>query len=292
MQKSDSIKELAAALAKAQGEIKGASKSSTNPFYHSKYADLSEVWDACREPLAKNGLAVIQSANSNGDVGKIDIWRKDDSGAGAFRSVAAVKLTVVSLLAHSSGEWYQDEVSFSVENDPQSIGKAISYMRRYQLASMVGVYQEDDDAEGAMGRKSSTQTELPPPSGKTDSPGQQQQDAKDHWCSIHNCKYYKNEGKDGAVWYSHKVKETGKYCNEPKLKEEPKEDAIPADEFKAHLKTLGYPTQKAIIELLQAANWESVKAVYPTHEAILDAVSEAAGIPWRALEELFAEQKS
>jgi hypothetical protein len=145
---------------------------------------------------------------------------------------------------------------------------------------------------GAAATEKKADQPLPTTTTNTDSPGQQQQDAKDHWCSIHNCKYYKNEGKDGAVWYSHKVKETGKYCNEPKLKEEPKEDAIPADEFKAHLKTLGYPTQKAIIELLQAANWESVKAVYPTHEAILDAVSEAAGIPWRALEELFAEQKS
>jgi hypothetical protein len=264
MQKSESIKELLSALAKAQGQMGGAKKGSDNPFFKSRYADLSEVWEACRVPLSENGLAIIQLT---------------DSGE---------PLTIETILGHQSGEWISSKLTIApVKQDPQGIGSAITYARRYALAAIVGIAPEDDDAEAAMGRQEgseNTPSLKPLPGTATDRPKQQQQDAKDHWCSIHNCKYYKNEGKDGSVWYSHKVKETGKYCNEPKLKEEPKEDAMSADEFKTHLKTLGYPTQKAIIELLQAENWESVKAVYPTHEAILDAVSEASGIPWRVLE--------
>jgi hypothetical protein len=126
-----------------------------------------------------------------------------------------------------------------------------------------------------------SESPVPSPSGKTDSPEQQKQDAKNHWCSIHNTAYFM-KGKMQA--YAHPIEgQQGKWCTEPKLKEEEKADPMPVDEFKTRLKTLGYPTQKAIIDLLQAENWESVKAVYPTHEAILDAVSEASGIPWRSL---------
>ena len=60
MQTSEQINELAAALAKAQGEITGALKDSANPFFKSKYADLASCWDACRGPLSRNGLSVIQ----------------------------------------------------------------------------------------------------------------------------------------------------------------------------------------------------------------------------------------
>ena len=58
---SDNIAELAAALSKAQGEITGALKDSSNPFFKSKYADLASCWDACRKQLAANGLSVIQT---------------------------------------------------------------------------------------------------------------------------------------------------------------------------------------------------------------------------------------
>ena len=55
---SETIGKLAAALAKAQAEIRGAKKDADNPFFKSTYADLASVWDACREPLSKNELAV------------------------------------------------------------------------------------------------------------------------------------------------------------------------------------------------------------------------------------------
>lgn len=54
------MKEIATALAKAQANLKVADKSSVNPHFKSKYADLAEVWDACREALTSEGLSVVQ----------------------------------------------------------------------------------------------------------------------------------------------------------------------------------------------------------------------------------------
>jgi len=128
MEKSESIGKLALALAKAQSEIKGASKDSVNPFFKSSYADLESVWSAIREPLSKNELSVIQSTK-----------------------VLDTKLVVVTVLAHSSGEWISGEYPIlSTKNDAQGLGSGTSYARRYALASMVGVYQTDDDANHAV----------------------------------------------------------------------------------------------------------------------------------------------
>jgi hypothetical protein len=125
---SDSIKELAGALAKAQAEITGAHKDSTNPFFKSKYADLESVWGSVREPLAKNGLCVVQTTEPLGE-----------------------SLVLVTTLAHSSGEWIRGYYPLHpIKNDPQGMGSCITYARRYALAAIVGVYQTDDDGEAAM----------------------------------------------------------------------------------------------------------------------------------------------
>lgn len=127
MTRSDSITAIAAALAKAQSEIAGASKDKTNPHFKSAYADLASVWDACRVALTKNGLAVLQPVSAEG---------------------AAV--TVMTLLTHSSGEWIAGELTMTAQqNTPQGIGSCITYARRYALASMVGVAPEDDDGNEA-----------------------------------------------------------------------------------------------------------------------------------------------
>lgn len=128
MNKSDSIKELAAALAKAQGEIRGATKDSANPFFKSKYADLASVMDACREPLSKNGLAIIQTTEASD----------------------GTMVSLQTMLAHSSGEWITGVVSMKpVKNDPQGIGSCLTYARRYGLMAMVGIAPEDDDGNRA-----------------------------------------------------------------------------------------------------------------------------------------------
>src|SRR3970282_214608 len=63
MSQSETIGKLADALAKEQRIMEGARKDSQTPFFKSSYADLASVWDACRKPLANNGLSVVQTAD-------------------------------------------------------------------------------------------------------------------------------------------------------------------------------------------------------------------------------------
>lgn len=130
MQRSENLGNLFKFLAIAQSQMKGASKDSSNPFYKSKYANLESVWDACRESLSRNGLSVIQ-----------------------LPCVLDGKPALETILGHSSGEWISNTVEINpVKNDPQGMGSAISYFRRYSLAAAVGVYQEDDDANASSGK--------------------------------------------------------------------------------------------------------------------------------------------
>lgn len=128
--RSGSIAKLAEALSKAQGIIEGAKKDSENPFFKKQYADLASVWGVCRKPLSDNGLSVVQLPSFNGGM-----------------------VHVETILAHSSGEFISGCLSMTpVSDDPQKIGSCISYARRYALASIVGVFQEDDDANAASGK--------------------------------------------------------------------------------------------------------------------------------------------
>ena len=127
MYQSEQINELIAALAKAQGQIKPAIKDSINPHFRSKYADLGSVWEACREALSTNALAVVQTI------------RQGETGQ-----------ELVTTLGHSSGQWMSSHMTLPVQKSgAQEIGSCLSYCRRYALASMVGVYSDavDDDAE-------------------------------------------------------------------------------------------------------------------------------------------------
>ncbi len=140
MNKSETIGALAGALSKAQAEIRGAIKDTANPFFKSKYADLSSVWEACREQLTKNGLSVVQT-NKAGDG----------------------RVIVETILMHTSGEWISGELDMKpVKDDPQGIGSAITYARRYALAAIVGVAPEDDDGNAASGKVKPAQVEADP----------------------------------------------------------------------------------------------------------------------------------
>lgn len=130
MNQSENINALLASLAKAQGEIQGAVKCKINPFHKSKYADLASVWDACRGPLSKNGLSIIQNV--------VDIEGKS---------------YLCTILGHSSGQWMKSNMPLMIsKNDSQAMGSALTYARRYSLAAMVGIVgeDEDDDAEANM----------------------------------------------------------------------------------------------------------------------------------------------
>jgi hypothetical protein len=126
---------LAGALARAQAEIKAAVKESENPAYKtggkvSKYADLGAVWEACRVPLCKNGLSIVQTT----DFDKDDVW-------------------LVTTLLHASGEKISGRYPLRpTKIDPQGFGSALTYARRYTIAAMVGVVaDEDDDGNRASG---------------------------------------------------------------------------------------------------------------------------------------------
>jgi len=127
---SEQINELATALAKAQGQITGALKDSSNPFFKSKYADLASCWEACRKQLSDNGLSVVQPTD-----------------------VIDGHIVVRTILAHSSGQWISGILPVKAKDDgPQAQGSGITYARRYALAAIVGLAQIDDDAEAAQGR--------------------------------------------------------------------------------------------------------------------------------------------
>lgn len=122
---SDSLNELATALALAQGEIKDADKDSVNPHLKSKYADLASVLQAARPILSKNGLSLTQGVAF-------------DSGA----------VHVTSRLLHKSGQWVESMISIPVAKaDAQGIGSATTYGRRYGASAIIGISQDDDDGE-------------------------------------------------------------------------------------------------------------------------------------------------
>jgi ERF superfamily len=128
MNSSPSVKELATALAIVQGQLTFAKKDSKNPFFKSNYADLESVWDACRELLSANGLAIMQFPGEYVDG----------------------NMTLTTVMTHSSGEWVAQNMSLPVSKpDAQGAGSAITYMRRYALAAIVGVVQADDDGNEA-----------------------------------------------------------------------------------------------------------------------------------------------
>ena len=127
---SESIANLALALSIVQGKMSHAVKDSANPFFKSKYADLESVWDACRSLLAENGLAVMQFPGLYTDHDK--------------------SMSLTTIISHKSGEFISQEMSVPVTKaDAQGAGSALTYMRRYALAAVVGVVQADDDGNAA-----------------------------------------------------------------------------------------------------------------------------------------------
>ena len=124
MNKSESIKEIAAAMAKFQADVKNPTNSASNPFFKSKYAPLNEILNDVRPLLAKYGLSVLQMPSG------------DDS-----------EVHITTLLMHQSGEWIEScpLKMKPAKNDPQGIGSAITYGRRYALAAILGISSEDDD---------------------------------------------------------------------------------------------------------------------------------------------------
>lgn len=131
---SSGIGKLSAAIAKARPNFDAIKKNQTNPFYHKKYSDISELIGATALPLAEQEVTIFQFP------GKV-------IGKDVF---------VTTIVAHSSGEFIQSIASGPGEQknkdgnkfDMQTVGIAITYLRRYSLGAMLNVAADDDDANG------------------------------------------------------------------------------------------------------------------------------------------------
>ncbi len=124
---STTIQKLAAAMVAAQVEMENAHKDTTNPHFGKTYASLPAVIDATRPVLNKYGLAVIQLPGFEDGVA-----------------------TLETILTHESGEWLSGVSGAPIQKkDPQGVGSALTYLRRYSLAALCGIGQDDDDGIAA-----------------------------------------------------------------------------------------------------------------------------------------------
>jgi hypothetical protein len=122
------MQQIATALVKAQRAFAPALKTSTNPHFRSRYADLAACVEAVIDSLNANGIALIQ--------------RTHDSDNG---------VAVETLLVHESGESLSGGILHvpAAKHDPQGYGSALTYARRYSLMAACGIAPEDDDANAA-----------------------------------------------------------------------------------------------------------------------------------------------
>lgn len=152
MNKSESIAELAKALASFHSEVKQPLKDKENPFFKSKYVPLENVVEAITDIAPKHGLSFIQyPVNQDNKVG------------------------VVTILMHSSGEWIETEPIFAqpAKQDAQSTGSVITYLKRYSLSAVFGITSdEDDDGNNATFGNSQPKTQYKPTQPKMISPAQ------------------------------------------------------------------------------------------------------------------------
>jgi hypothetical protein len=140
---SDQISNLASALLKAQIDIGVALKTSTNPYFKSKYADLQAVIDAVKEPLNRHGISFLQAV---------------DKAAGDDLPV------IDTILLHESGQHLSTRtpVFCAKPNDPQAFGSGITYSKRYALQALLGLPTEDDDGNAATANNSNSKTQAKP----------------------------------------------------------------------------------------------------------------------------------
>lgn len=146
MKYSTPFDKLATALAKAQRAFHGIGKDATNPHFKSKYASLDAIMGAVREPLAVNGLSLVQGVTS------------PETNEGAVVGIA-----VETLLVHESGEWMSNTVTLPVDKSTaQGVGSAITYGRRYGVSALLALTtEEDDDGNAAGGRPAARQKPEP-----------------------------------------------------------------------------------------------------------------------------------
>lgn len=131
MKKSESIIKISAAIVKAQMKMGAATKDTTNPFFKSKYADLSSIMEVVKGPLNEQGVALLQPAYSE------------------HRENGIVCHYVETILIHESAEWISSgQLKLELNKvDMQQVLAATTYARRVQLQSFLSIPVTDDDGE-------------------------------------------------------------------------------------------------------------------------------------------------
>lgn len=138
---SAEVDKIFAAVVALQSEINNPKKSKQGHGY--KYAELAQIIELSREPLATNGLAVAQ-----------------------YCTAIDGHSYLVTQMIHSSGQWLRgyyplEKAGMRAVNDAQQMGAAMTYARRYNLAAMLGVAQEDDDAASLGSQRQHTLSNAP-----------------------------------------------------------------------------------------------------------------------------------
>lgn len=142
LETSQELASLFEALSAFQGACGAPKKTSTNPHFKSKFADLAEVVETVKKPLADNGLSYLQFPVGDCEGGRV---------------------TIITQLNHKSGQWMRSSYSMPVpQNNPQAVGTAISYARRYALQAILGIAADDDDGNESSGRSESGKAKEPP----------------------------------------------------------------------------------------------------------------------------------
>ncbi len=139
---SQDITKLAKALLSVQKTLQPATKDSVNPFAKNKYASLNSVMDVCREPLLSNGIWLCQYPVP------VENSMQNEAGQG-------YSLGLVTKLTHAeSGQWQSSLTVIPLSKaDPQAMGSAITYARRYALSAMLGIVTEED-TDGVLPKQS------------------------------------------------------------------------------------------------------------------------------------------
>ena len=140
------MKELFSALARAQKQMKNPLLDGVNPHFKSQYATLGACLDAIREPLASNGLALVQ-----------------------MPQILEGRFVLTTKILHESGEELSFDYPLNIHeaSTPQQVGSAITYARRYSMcAAMAIVGDEDEDGEESS-RKTPEKRPAPPRPVKT-----------------------------------------------------------------------------------------------------------------------------
>lgn len=185
MKMSESVANIATALAKFQAEVKNPANTAANPFFKSKYAPLSDILNLVRPLLSKHGLSIVQMPSGDGE-----------------------NITVATLLLHESGEWIE-ACPLTLRADKttaQGAGSAITYGRRYAMSALLGISSEDDDdGDQASKEESKKETKQKQENNSPEKPGNEEHETarKAMYAKAKELKFTDDQIKDYmAAWYN------------------------------------------------------------------------------------------